>query len=61
MEALEGYPLGRIRDVTVNMRSSEDYQMVPHVDPLPAAWPYEAFKAMGSMLYMLLKASFGPF
>ncbi|CAJ1450013.1 unnamed protein product [Effrenium voratum] len=29
------YPLGPLRDVTVNIRSSEDYQMVPHIDPLP--------------------------
>ena len=34
LESLPGYPLGPIRDVTVNMRSSDDYQMVPHVDPL---------------------------
>mmetsp|Transcript_112750 Transcript_112750/g.351571 ORF Transcript_112750/g.351571 Transcript_112750/m.351571 type:complete len:375 (+) Transcript_112750:157-1281(+) len=33
LEKLEGYPLGPIRDVTVNIRSSVDYQMSPHVDP----------------------------
>ncbi|CAE7368982.1 gsp-2 [Symbiodinium natans] len=34
LEELPGYPLGPIRDVTVNMRSTDDYQMVPHIDPL---------------------------
>lgn len=34
LQSLPGYPLGPIRDVTVNIRSSDDYQMVPHVDPL---------------------------
>merc|ERR1719414_1575783 len=28
------YPLGPLRDVTVNVRSSVDYQMVPHIDPI---------------------------
>mmetsp|Transcript_115509 Transcript_115509/g.337901 ORF Transcript_115509/g.337901 Transcript_115509/m.337901 type:complete len:375 (+) Transcript_115509:73-1197(+) len=31
--SLAGYPLGPLRDVTVNVRSSVDYQMSPHVDP----------------------------
>ena len=35
LQSLPGYPLGSIRDVTVNIRFSEAYQMVPHVDPLP--------------------------
>lgn len=34
LKSLAGYPLGPLRDVTVNIRSSEDYQMVPHIDPL---------------------------
>ena len=34
LESLPGYPLGTIRDVTVNMRDNDDYQMVPHIDPL---------------------------
>jgi len=33
IEQLPGYPLGPIRDVTVNIRSSVDYQMTPHIDP----------------------------
>mmetsp|Transcript_5903 Transcript_5903/g.15744 ORF Transcript_5903/g.15744 Transcript_5903/m.15744 type:complete len:247 (-) Transcript_5903:3-743(-) len=33
LESLPGYPLGPVRDVTVNIRSSVDYQMSPHVDP----------------------------
>lgn len=33
LENTSGYPLGPIRDVTVNIRSSVDYQMSPHVDP----------------------------
>mmetsp|Transcript_99059 Transcript_99059/g.275807 ORF Transcript_99059/g.275807 Transcript_99059/m.275807 type:complete len:379 (+) Transcript_99059:69-1205(+) len=33
IENLAGYPLGPIRDVTVNIRSSVDYQMSPHIDP----------------------------
>jgi len=33
IEALAGYPLGPIRDITVNMRSSVDFQMSPHIDP----------------------------
>jgi len=33
IEQLPGYPLGPIRDVTVNIRSSIDYQMSPHIDP----------------------------
>ena len=33
IEGLEGYPLGPLRDVTVNFRRTVDYQMVPHIDP----------------------------
>jgi len=35
LQSLPGYPLGSIRDVTVNIRFSEEYWMGPHVDPLP--------------------------
>ena len=38
IEGLEGYPLGPLRDVTVNFRQTVDYQMVPHIDP-PADGP----------------------
>jgi len=34
IQSLDGYPLGPLRDVTVNVRTSDDYQMAPHVDPL---------------------------
>lgn len=30
---LPGYRLGPLRDVTVNLRRSVDYQMAPHIDP----------------------------
>lgn len=34
IESLPGYTLGPLRDVTVNVRRSVDYQMGPHIDPL---------------------------
>lgn len=33
IEGLRGYALGPIRDITVNIRRSVDYQMAPHIDP----------------------------
>jgi len=38
IESHPGYPLGPLRDVTVNIRQSVDYQMEPHIDP-PADGP----------------------